>query len=90
MADSCIDIEYRSEERYSKVSIAYSTDEEYRDINDALKEVHKNSELEQSTYVTDISNGRKVLVVEYHDDYDRASGAIIETLMKKLNITTCS
>jgi len=90
MSDTCIDIEYKSEERYSKISIAYSTEEEYRNISNALDEVHKNSKLDQSSYVTDISNGRKVLVVEYHDDYDRQSGAIIDSLMKKLNITTCS
>jgi hypothetical protein len=90
MADACIDIEYKSEERYAKISIAYSTEEEYRDINEALKEAKKDIALDESTYVTDISHGRKVLVVEYHDDYDRQSGAIIEALMKKLNITTCS
>ncbi len=90
MSGSCIDIEYKSEERYAKIAIAYSTEEEYKDINQALDEVHKGSVLDQSSYVTDISNGRKVVVVEYHDDYDRQSGKIIESLMKRLDITSCS
>ena len=90
MPTSCIDIDYKSEERYAKISIAYSTEKEYRDISKALDEAHKNFSLDESTYITDISNGRKVLVVEYHDDYDRQSGEIIEALMKKLNINTCS
>lgn len=90
MAGSCMDIEYKSEERYAKISIAYSNDEEYAEINQALEQICKDSDLDQSIYTTDISNGRKVIVIEYHDDYDREAGDICETLMKKLNITTCS
>lgn len=89
MTGSCIDIEYKSEERYAKISIAYSTEDEYIEISQALDEVHKDFPVEHSSYVTDISNGRKVVVVEYHDDYDRQSGDVVEPLMKRLDITTC-
>lgn len=84
-----MDIDYKSEERYARISIAYKTDEEYAQINKALEEAHKGYDLDENIYVTDISDGRKVMVVEYHDDYDRESGTIFEVLMKKLNITTC-
>ena len=90
MAGQCIDIEYKSEERYSKISIAYSTDEEYKEINDAVNEANQKIDLETQIYVTEVSNGRKVMVIEYHDDYDRQGGEVCEALMKKLNITTCS
>ncbi len=89
MASSNMDIDYKSEERYARISIAYKTNEEYAQVNKALEEAHKGYDLDENIYITDISNGRKVLVVEYHDDYDRESGTIFETLMKKLDITTC-
>lgn len=90
MAGSCIDIEYKSEERYAKISIAYTTEEEYAEISEAIDEVNKETSLDSSSYVTDVSNGRRVVVVEYHDDYDRQSGEIVDALMKRLDITTCS
>lgn len=90
MAGACIDIEYKTEERYSKISIAYTTDEEYAQINEAVTEVNKNIDLDTQIYTTNVSNGRSVMVIEYHDDYDRQGGEICETLMKKLNLTTCS
>lgn len=90
MAGSCIDIEYKSEERYSKISIAYATEDEYAAINDAVTEINKGVDLDTQIYTTNISNGRKVMVIEYHDDYDRKGGDICEALMKRLNLTTCS
>jgi len=90
MAGSCIDIEYKTEERYSKISIAFSEEDEYQEINQAIAEVSKEVTMENSSYITDVSNGKKVVVVEYHDDYDREAGDIVEALMKRLDITTCS
>ena len=57
--------------------------------NGALEKVHKDYSLEQNIYESDIANGRKVIVIEYHDDYDRQAGAIFEELMKTLQIDHC-
>ena len=89
MSVPAIDAEFKSEERYAKISLAYSTEEQYKQINDALDQIHCEYDLERNIYETDVSNGRKVIVIEYHDDYDRESGAILEKLIKSLGITNC-
>ncbi len=89
MSGQCIDADFKSEERYAKISISFSTAEELQRIEAALAEAHKDVTLEESTYTTDISDGRKVFVVEYHDDYDREAGQVFERLMKILDIKEC-
>lgn len=89
MSAPCIDADYKGEERYTKISLAYDTDEQYAQINDALSKVHEEHTLEKSLYRTTSSSGRHVLVIEYHDDYDREAGAIFEKLMTTLNIDRC-
>jgi hypothetical protein len=89
MSAQCIDADFKSEERYAKISISYATDEELKKIENALAEAHKEVSLEESTYTTDISDGRKVFVVEYHDDYDREAGKVFTRLMELLEIKEC-
>ncbi len=86
---ACIDADYKGEERYTKISIAYDTEEQYKEINQALANVHEEHKLDRSVYLTESSSGRKVIVIEYHDDYDREAGEIFEKLMKILNINRC-
>ena len=45
--------------------------------------------MKPETYTCAVSNGREVLVIEYHDDMDREAGAIFEEIMKTLDITKC-
>ncbi len=85
-----IDTEFRSEERFARLSIAYDTVEEKECVNshvDAIiaKYAHKPEEI----YTTKVANGKEVLVIEYHD-CDRETGDIFEEIMKSLNITCCS
>jgi len=89
--DKCgIDAEYRGEERYSKLSLAYANSDEEKQINDDIDELTSQYTLQPQLYTSNISNGRKVIVIEYHDDYDRDAGVIFEKLMKKLDIKKCS
>lgn len=90
MAAPCIDADYRGEELYTKISFAYDTDEQYNEINEALEKIHEDHKLEREMYRTTGSNGRKIFVIEYHNDYDREAGTIFEKLMKLLNIERCS
>jgi len=90
MSVQCIDAEYKGEERYTKISLAYSTPDQYKQINEALEEVHQDANIQQSIYLSDLSNGRKVVVIEYHDDYDRKAGDIFEKLMVRLEIDHCA
>ena len=90
MAKPCIDVDYKGEERYTKIVIAYDTDEQRREIDDALAKIHEDNKLERNFYETVNPQGRKLIVIEYHDDYDREAGAVFEELMKLLHIEQCN
>lgn len=89
MSGQCIDADFKSEERYAKISISYSNDEELKKIEAAFAEASKGVNLEQNIYTTDISDGRKVFVIEFHDDYDREGGKVFNKLMDILDIKEC-
>jgi hypothetical protein len=59
MSVPCIDAEYKGEERYTKISLAYSNDEQCSEINTALETVLKGCTLDHNCYASDISDGRK-------------------------------
>ena len=90
MAKPCIDVHYRGEERYTKIVIAYDTDEQKKEIDDAIAKIHGDRNLERKFYDTVNPQGRKLVVLEYHDDYDREAGVVFEELMKLLHIEHCN
>ncbi len=82
-----IDAEYKGEERYSKLALAYSTKEEETMINHAIKiACDKNCDLVPEIYTSELSNGRKVIIIEYHDDYDRTAGKVFKELLTTLDV----
>jgi len=85
-----IDAEFRSEERFSRLSIAYSSTEEKQKVDLCVDRIIAKSTLQADIHTTAISNGREVLVIEYHDDMDRESGAIFEEIIKELDIKICN
>jgi len=88
--DKCgIDAEYRGEERYSKLSLAYANGDEEKKVNDAIEEAISKFAIQPQIYSSNINDGRKVIVIEYHDDYNRDTGKIFEQIMKKLDIKEC-
>ena len=84
-----IDAEFRSEERFSKLSLAYEGTEEKERVNKVVDKIIAQHSIKPETYTCTISNNREVLVIEYHDDSTRESGDIFEAMMKELNITHC-
>lgn len=89
--DKCsIDAEHRGEERYSKLSLAYANSDEEKRINDAIAEITPQFSLIPMIYTSKTCDGRKLIIIEYHDDYDRDAGAVFEQLMKKLDIKICN
>jgi len=89
MKQCSIDAVYHGEERYSKLSLAYRTEEEHQDIENALSEARKGVTLEPQIYTTPVSNGKKVIVIEFHDDYDRNAGAVFDKMLDILGIKCC-
>jgi len=86
-----IDTEFRSEERFTRLSIAYDTPEEKECVNSHVASIMaKYAQKPEEMYTTKVSNGKEVLVIEYHDDCGREAGDIFEGIIKSLNITCCS
>ena len=85
-----IDAEFRSEERFSRLSLAYNGDEEKSRVNSCVDTIVAKHKMQPETHTTAISKGREVLVIEYHDDLDRESGAIFEEIIKALDIKECN
>ncbi len=86
MATCSIDAEYKGEERYSKLSLAYQTEEDKKRIDDAIEAVIPQYDIKPELYNSDVNGGKKVLVIEYHDDYDREAGAVFEKILDILQI----
>ena len=84
-----IDAEFRSEEKFSKLSLAYEGKEEGELVCSTIDKITSKYTIQPETYTCNISNGREVLVIEYQDDNARESGAIFEEMIKALNITKC-
>ena len=84
-----IDAECRSEEKFSKLSLAYEGKEEGKLVCSTIEKIISKYDNKPETYTCNISNGREVLVIEYQDDSNRESGAIFEEIIKALNITEC-
>jgi len=81
-----LNAEYRSEERFSKLSIAYENEEEKKRVISNVEAIIAKHEMKPETYTTAVSNGKEVLVIEYPDDVARETGAIFEEMIKVLEI----
>ena len=85
-----IDAEFRSEERFARLALAYEGDEEKDTVNNCVDTIVAKYRLKPEMHTTAISGGREVLVIEYHDDCSRESGEIFEEIIKALDIKKCS
>ncbi len=85
-----IDAEIRSEERFSRLALAYESADEKRCVSECIERVTNKHSLDPETYTTKVSNGKEVLVLEYHDDCNRESGEIFEEIIKSLEIKICN
>lgn len=85
-----IDAEFRSEERFARLALAYDGNEEKERVNSCLNQITAKYELQPEIHSTAISHGREVTVIEYHDDMDREAGEIFEEIIKTLDIKICN
>lgn len=84
-----ISAEYKSEERYSKLSIVFNTETEEEQVCSVVNTIVDENSMKPEIYTCELPDNKKVLVIEYHDDYDRSSGPIFEKMMNQLNISHC-
>ena len=85
-----IDAEFRSEERFSRLALAYESAQEKQEVCDCVERITAKHTMQPETYTTKVSNGKEVLVIEYHDDIARESGAIFEEMIKILDVKVCN
>jgi len=84
-----IDAEFRSEERFSRLSLAFHNKNEKDLVVSTVENIMKKYPLEADIHISDIANDRSVMVIEYHDDVNREAGEIFEEIIKALNIDHC-
>ncbi len=84
-----IDAEFRSEERFSRLALAYETTEEKDSICSCIDSMVHKYDVKPETYTTTVSNGKEVLVIEYHDENCREAGTIFEDIIQVLDIKEC-
>jgi hypothetical protein len=89
MNTSKIDAVYHAEERYSKLSLAYTTEAQRQQIENALSTAQDGCSLTPSIYTSSVTGDRHVIVIEYHDDYDRQAGQVFDKILDTLGITIC-
>ena len=84
-----IDAEFRSEERFSRLALAYTNDDEKQKVNSCVDSIIAKHTMKPEMHTTKTSSGKEILVIEYHDDTDRESGPIFEEIISSLNIKCC-
>ena len=84
-----ISAEYKSEERYSKLSIVFDTKDEEKQVSLVVNSIVDENSIKPEIYSCELPKDKKVIVIEYHDDCDRTSGPIFDKMMKKLGISHC-
>ena len=84
-----IDAEFRSEEKFFKLSLAYEGVEEGKLVCSTVDKIIACYDIKPELYTCNISNNKEVLVIEYHDDVNRECGAIFEEMIKALDIKKC-
>ena len=84
-----IDAEMRSEERFIRLSIAFLGEEERALVINTAENIVAKYKIQPETHISDIAKGRKVFVIEYHDENSREAGTIFNEILKSLNITEC-
>lgn len=84
-----IDAEFRSEEKFLRLSLAYKGPDEKQLVHSSAEKIIAKHAIKPETHTTSISNDREVLVIEYSDDTNREVGDIFEEIMKSLDIKEC-
>lgn len=85
-----IDAECRSEEKYSKLALAYEGQEEKERVHNCVQTVIAQNKIQPETYISCSSSGKEILVIEYHEDLDREAGDIFEKMLKSLELSNCA
>jgi len=85
-----IDAEFRSEERFSRLTLAHENNDEKTKINCCIDSITAKYTLKPEIYSTTTPNNKEIIIVEYHDDTNKKAEKIFEEIIKTLNIKICN
>ena len=75
--------DHKSEERYTKLSLAYSTEEEHQLIEKAIAECTTLCSIQPNIYGGAVTEGKRMITIEYSDDCEREGGTEYEAIIKQ-------
>jgi len=81
--------DHKSEELYSKLSLAYSTEEERELIEKAIKSAPPLCCVKPNIYGGSVTGEKRMITIEYNDVCDREDGEVYEAIIKFLGIKEC-
>ena len=84
-----IDAEVKSEEMYTRISVAYEGNEEKEKVHSCVDNIITKYSPKAEQHTSEILHNREVLVTEYHDEDPREVSRIFEEIMKALDIKKC-
>ncbi|MEA3523155.1 MAG: hypothetical protein U9R50_09265 [Campylobacterota bacterium] len=86
MNSNSIKVHHEMEERYARLVLEYFSNQQRKDICDAVAETIETLDSAPSLIVTPKPNQCGEYSIEFHDDYDKESFAFFEELIKELKI----
>ncbi len=86
---ACIKAYHEMEERYSKLILEYHSLEQKEQIFEAANDMIKKYKIYPTKIITPKGDFTGDFCLEFHDDYDKKSGAFFEELIQKLGVDHC-
>ncbi len=89
---ACIKAYHEAEERYAMLEIKYFSKEQSSLINSNIMKNMKKFEVSPDITIehNNENENEGIYVIEFHDDYNKKSEDFFETIIKELDIGSCS
>jgi len=86
---ACIKAYHEMEERFSRMILEYHSLEQKEQIFNTANELIKKYKIYPTKIITPKGDFSGEFCLEFHDDYDKKSGAFFEDLIKRLGVDHC-
>ena len=89
MKKTCIKAYHEMEERYSRLVLAYNSNEQRNHICNTVGKIIDTFGVAPAVTITPGKDLSGEYSIEFHDDYDKQSGKFFEEVIKQLDIDHC-
>ena len=86
---ACIKAYHEMEERFSRMVLEYYSLEQKEQIFNIANELTRKYKIYPTKIITPKGDFSGDFCLEFHDDYDKKSGAFFEDLIKRLGVDHC-